>query len=338
MSDGSYEDRIAAQISQYAETIDMHALPESFHIWSNASIRPALEKVFGTASIDEAYALAYINALPAPQDQGYALSVGCGDGSVEIRVAELLVQKGYSNFHFRCVDVSPILLGNFRVALSQRGLEEHFELVETDINTLEIEGRYNMVMANHSLHHVLALEHVSMYIRDHLDENGVFATCDMIGRNGHMRWPESAAVVNALWPTLDARQKYHAQLGRYDETFNDHDCSTEGFEGVRAQDILALILKDFYPYRFVGAGGFVDMMVDRGYGHGYDVSDETVRLKVSMMANLNDILLDSGTLKPTWMMAYFTRDDRGEIFYRDRRAFNCVRSPDSDPGWTRFYR
>ncbi len=80
------------------------------------------------------------------------------------------------------------------------------------------------------------------------------------------------------------------------------------------------------------------MMVDRGYGHGYDISNAADRLKVTMMAELNEILLDTKTLKPTWMKAYFTRDDRGKTFYRDRRAIDCVRPAGFDPGWRRFYR
>ena len=58
---------------------------------------------------------------------------------------------------------------------------------------------------------------------------------------------------------------------------------------------------------------------------------------LDLLSDLNDILLDAGLVKPTWMMAYFTKDNRGEFFYRDRRAINSLRTRGKDPRWTRFY-
>jgi hypothetical protein len=132
-------------------------------------------------------------------------------------------------------------------------------------------------------------------------------------------------------------RRYHAQLKRVDEIFTDHDCSTEGFEGIRAQDILPLLLKTFHPYKFHGFGGFIDVMVDRGYGHGYDVNDRSAVALIRSLADLNEIMLDAGVIKPTAMMAYFTKENRGESFYRARSALSCVRWPNIDPLWTRYY-
>ena len=79
----TYQDRIRAQIAQYAETVNMHDLPEAFHIWSHKCIGSALNEVFGTYSIDEVYALAYIEARQREAGDGRILSIGCGDGGVE---------------------------------------------------------------------------------------------------------------------------------------------------------------------------------------------------------------------------------------------------------------
>lgn len=337
MTDLSYDDRIRAQIAQYAETINMHDLPDIFHIWSHDYIRPGLKNVFGTASIDEAYALAFMEATQHADRSGNILSVGCGDGNVEIRVARELLRHGVTEFTFTCADLSPILLGHLRSSVEREGLVDHFYPIEADLNRIRVDGQFDMIMANHALHHIEGLEHLFSYSLGHLTEHGIFATCDMIGRNGHLRWAESAAVVSALWPILSTKQQYHAQLQRWSETFVDHDCSREGFEGIRAQDILPLMLQYFKPYKFFGTGGFIDVLVDRGFGHGYDAtSTEDVAL-IRFIADLNEIMLDSGVVKPTWTMAWFTKDDRGEVFYRDRRAITSARIRESDPAWTRFY-
>ncbi len=331
----TYEDRVRAQIAQYSETVDMHALPEIFHVWSNAFIRPGIEKVFGTASIDECYALAYVEAKSRTSGTRI-LSIGCGDGAVEIRVAKLLLERGINDFTFVGVDLSPILLGHFRATLQTEQLGHLLVPVEADLNKIAVPGEFAMIMANHSLHHIEGLERLFADSHERLQDGGVFATCDMIGRNGHMRWPETEAILQAVWPLLSERQRYNLQLQRLETRYMNHDCSAEGFEGIRAQDILPLMLETFHPYKFMGAGGFVDLLVDRGYGHGFDPSIEHDRNLIQFLGQMNDIMLDAGTIKPTWMMAWFTKDDRGEAYYRDRRARSCVRDPSLDPNWPRF--
>ena len=333
----SYEDRVRSQIEQYKDTVDMHDLPEIFHIWSEAYIAPGLQHVFKSSSIDQIYADAYKQAKGSSAEEGRILSIGCGDGGVEIRVAKLLLEQGISKFKFFCADLSPILLASLKAGLEREGLAAQFEPIEADLNRIDIPGHFDMIMANHSLHHIEGLEHLFQYVRKSLTNNGIFATSDMIGRNGHMRWRETSLFMDAIWPLLDMKQRYHIQLQRYGDTFVDHDCSTEGFEGIRAQDILPIALEYLYPFKFMGTGGFIDLFVDRGYGHAYDIKNDDHVKFIKFIADVNEFMLDSGVVKPTIMIAYFTKDDRGEIFYRDRRATSSVRRRDGDPAWTRFF-
>ena len=338
MNNVSYEDRIKSQIQQYAETINMHDLPDIFHVWSHEFMGPGMQKVFGTQSIDQMYALAFQEAWQPGGGTGRILSVGCGDGAVEIGVATLLIEQGFTDFRFVCADLSPILLGHLKAAVKAKNLDRYFETYEGDLNIAELDGQFDVIMANHSLHHIEALERLFEFVKSSLKDTGIFATSDMIGRNGHMRWRECAVVVEHLWPLLTPEQRYHIQLGRYSEEFLDHDCSTVGFEGIRSQDILPIMLEDLYPYKFFGCGGFIDLMIDRAYGHSYDPKKPADVQLVRFMATMNDVMLDAGIIKPTIMIAYFTKQDRGEIFFRDRRAVSSVRKRDGDPLWTRFYK
>jgi SAM-dependent methyltransferase len=335
LSEISYEDRVKSQIAQYAETVNMHDLPEIFHLWSNGFIAPGLQQVFGTSSIDECYALAYMEARERG-GAGRILSIGCGDGAVEIRIAKHLIGLGITDFSFVGADLSPILLGHFRAAVFKEGLQRHMEAVEADLNKIDVPGEFAVIMANHALHHIEGLEQLFAYSKARLKDGGIFATCDMIGRNGHMRWPEAEAVLQAVWPLLDPKQRYQIQLRRYEERYVNHDCSTEGFEGIRAQDILPLILESFHPYKFMAAGGFVDLLVDRGYGHGFDRKLERDAGIIRFLGNLNDMMLDAGMITPTWMMGWLTKDDCGEVFYRNRRARSSVRPANASPDWVRF--
>jgi SAM-dependent methyltransferase len=334
-NDVTYEERIRQQIKQYSETINIHDLPEIFHFWSHNYIRPGLEDVFGTAIIPELYGQAYLEVRKKSVKPGKILSIGCGNGDVELDVATYLIDHGEHNFKIICADLSDILLERLRKNSYERDLSSVIEPVEIDLNKTGLPDEFDVIMANHSLHHIIELEQLFSYSYLHLKDDGIFATIDMIGRNGHMRWPETAAIVKAVWPLLHPEARYNVQLRQLNESFADHDCSDEGFEGVRAQDILPLLMKSFHPYRFHGVGGVIDLFVDRGYGPAYDIANPEHVAFIKFLADLNDILLDAGVIKPTMMFAHFTKDTRAEIFYRNRRAISSMRV--KDPDWRQFY-
>jgi len=58
--------------------------------------------------------------------------------------------------------------------------------------------KYSTVIAKDTLHHVLELEHLFDSIHAALEDNGVSVTTDMIGRNGHMRWPETLELIQGI--------------------------------------------------------------------------------------------------------------------------------------------
>lgn len=323
-----YSDRVASQIAQYAETVNMHDLPAIFHFWSHRYLLPAMQAVFESPRVIDVY----LSACLAASSNGprSVLSIGCGDGSIEIELAQELIKAGVTDFKIVGADLSPILLGHFRTKIAELQLDQYFSIVEADLNEGQVRGPFDVIMANHSLHHIFELEKLFDFSYRELKDHGVFATCDMIGRNGHMRWPETKAVIDMFWPLLKPKQRYNVPLSRMEETYINHDCSTEGFEGIRAQDILPLMLERFHPLRFVGAGGFVDLMIDRGYGHGFDVNDPDDTRLITCMADLNEIMLDAGTVKPTIMLGHFVKYPCEERTYRGRTAAKAVRVVESE--------
>jgi SAM-dependent methyltransferase len=332
----SYEERVRSQIEQYA-SVEIHALPEIAHVWSAGFIGPGMSEVFGTISLEEFYVNAYTEAKGSSIGTGRILSIGCGDGATEVGMIEALLNRRQNDFVIVCSDISPVLLERLMQKVRAKGYERWVQVNQADFNIDPFSGEFDMIMAHHSLHHIVNLEQLFTYCWDHLKNRGIFATNDMIGRNGHLRWPETAVLLKALWPTLTDAEKWNAALKRLDDGFIDHDCSTEGFEGIRAQEILPLLLKKFHPYRFHAFGGFIDPLVDRGYGHAYDPKRPEHVAKIRFLATLNDVLLDAGAIKPTIMMAYFTKTAFGwpEVFYRNRRAQDCVRT--APPEWVKWH-
>src|SRR5262249_46889203 len=183
-------------------------------------------------------------------------------------------------------------------------------------------------IASHSLHHVVELEHLLDQARSALEPCGRFVINDMIGRNGHMRWPEALAIVELIWATTPVRYRYNQQLSRFEELYENWDCSAVGFEGIRAQDILPLLLKRFYPAEFLGFANVIGLFVDRAFGHNLNPGLEEDRVFIDRVAQLDDLFIDLGVVKPTQMIASFDIEPTEERYFKHCSPKFCVRDPE----------
>ena len=183
-------------------------------------------------------------------------------------------------------------------------------------------------MANHSLHHVTNLEHLFNQINNSIHTDGSFVISDMIGRNGHQRWPESMEIVNKYWKELPESYKYNALLNRQEAEYENWDCSKEGFEGIRAQDILPLLMEHFKCEKFIGFGSAIDIFVDRCFGYNFNMKSELDLEFIDRVHAEDEAGLKSGKLTPTHMIAVFAKTMRVSPFYsRGIEPISSVRRP-----------
>jgi len=322
---------VCKQIDQYKNVENMHELPEIFHYWSTSYLRP---KVFDVFDIKPPFSLYLKVAIQASQLQKgesatslSILSLGSGYATEEIRLANLLKKKNI-DFSLECMELSPILCQRARQSVEEQGLG-NVSVTECDLNKSELPSKkFDLIMANHSLHHILDLEHVFEQISLSLKPTGYFATCDMIGRNGHMRWDEVLKWVNTFWGILDESKKYNHQLKRLEEQYDNWDCSIEGFEGIRAQDILPLLIRKFDFVSFLGYGGVIDPFIERNFGHNYSVDNVEDTRFIDTLEFLNDYLLETGVIKPTMMWAVMKNKSINPPeckFYKNLSPEFCVR-------------
>jgi hypothetical protein len=138
--------------------------------------------------------------------------------------------------------------------------------------------------------------------------NALFVTNDVIGRNGHMRWPEALEIINSMWRFLPDRYKYNHLMKRFESTYENWDCSQQGFEGIRAQDILGVMIEALNFVRFLGFGNLTDIFTDRCFGPNFDVKLHADKAFIDFLHELNVILIDHGYLKPTVMFAVVSNE------------------------------
>lgn len=325
--ENEYQSKLKKQIEQFRQVENIHDLPGIFHYWTSSYLAAPLTELFATADPIQIFTNAF--AESAQEKRPIFLSLGAGDCSIEIDIAQRLKRTGM-DFVIECAELSDVLLTRGRKAAATAGVAEFMEFNEVDINRWQTQRTYAAVMANHSLHHIVALEHVFDQVASALSPGGRFVISDMIGRNGHMRWPEAEALVRGIWATLPDSKKYNHQLQRLETTFVNWDCSHEGFEGVRAQDILPSLLPRFDFLAFMGFGNLTDVFVDRSFGHNYDPDSSLDREFIDRVHAVNELLIDLGYLKPTIVIATMTHKGQASgppKCYRNRLPEFCVRQP-----------
>jgi len=332
MPGADYAARVADQIAQYSEA-KIHDLPPIYHYWSNAYVRPKLKAVLGVDSVPGFYA-EHIRerAVRTGPRVARVLSIGAGDAELEVQIAQQLLAGGLSAFRLECLELSPILIERANGRLREAGLAAHVAMVQADLNSWSPDpssGPVTAVLANHILHHVVELEALFANVARAIGGTGVFLTTDMIGRNGHLHWPEALTLVNALFETLPAAQRYNHRSLLTDNAYIDWDCCAEGgFEGIRAQDILPLLVERFRFEKFLGFGGLPDTFCDRVYGPNFDPEIPAHTRFIDSVEQLNSVLMELGVLKPTMMYAVMSNHD-GPVtkVWKTLTPQFCLRNP-----------
>ncbi|MGH9108954.1 MAG: class I SAM-dependent methyltransferase [Acidimicrobiales bacterium] len=298
-----YSERLASEVSRYREVTNVHDLPEIYGYWNAHHVDPLLRSL-GFESLGQFF-LDPLRTACRSKDHVQVVSLGSGNGDLELSLATELRQAGIANFTIWRLELTDAMRDRARLAAQTAGLSDHFVDLAVDLNAWEAPHRYDVAIANHSLHHVVELEHLFGELQRSLTPDGVLVVNDMIGRNGHMRWPEALDLVQRVWAVMPDRYRFNHQLSRHEPEYENWDCSTEGFEGVRAQDILPLLNQHFHPEVFLAFANVIDLFVDRGFGHNFDVEHADDRSFIDAVARIDESALELGLVKPTHLTAHY---------------------------------
>lgn len=314
-NDSKYAARLAQETQTYKDVADINILPPIFHYWSNRYLRPMLEE-FGFSNPDQFFAK-YLceSAAACDAENPVFVSIGAGNCDTEVRVAKLMKAAGLARFTIECLDMNPHMLERGRQMAQSEGVADHIAIAQGDFNKWKASRQYCGVMANQSLHHVLNLEGLFDEIKRAIHPRGYFVTSDIIGRNGHQRWPEALTEVQRFWQELPSAYRYNQQLKRHEELYTNWDCSIEGFEGIRAQDIVPLLLQRFDFHVYIGFSNVIDVFIDRSFGHNFDADAEWDRAFIDKLHAFDEEALRSGKLTPTHMMAVLTAQPAAQHLY-----------------------
>lgn len=300
-----YEQRIQEELLRFEADLEVHQLPDIFHYWSEKHIRPRL-RGWGIDSVDQLFTRELARQC-ALGERARFLSIGSGNCDLEVKVARELVEAGHRDFSLECLELNHAMLERGRKLAQAEGVEEWLRFTAGDFNELQLVGTYQAILANQSLHHVTRLEALFEQVERGLSEGGRFVVSDMIGRNGHQRWPLALGWIWEFWRELPPSYRYNQKLKIYEDLYVDRDYSKVGFEGVRAEDILPLIVERFEFEFFFGFGNLIDPFVDRGFGPNFQVDREWDRAFIDRVASKDREAIEAGEIPPTHMLAVLCR-------------------------------
>ena len=307
-------------------------LPDIFHYWSNKFLKNMYSVIDSKIHDTISFYSYYVKKL-AYKETIYIASFGCGNCNVEIDIAKFLLKDGVSNFEFHCIDINEDMLKRGKEACEKQGLLDKFKFVESDIKIWSPSINYDIFITEAALHHFVDLEILFFKIDKHLNDDGYFVINDSIGRNGHARWEETLAIVNMIWDTLSDAKKYNHQFNKICDPYLNWDCTMpdtphHNFEGIRAQEIVPLLIQYFNFESAVWWGGLIEVFIDRGYGHNYLRKNKKDCNFIDNIHKLNETCIELDLIKPTQLIGAVQKKSVNvpiQKFYKGWTPEKCVR-------------
>lgn len=123
LESNDYQQKINNELSFYQDCLDVHNLPDIFHYWSNKYLRPKQEQ-FGFSNPDDFFVsqcLAQSKRHPSLN----ILSIGAGNGELEVHLAKQLKLNEYNNFTITCLDINSQMLERSQQAAHKAEVDQH---------------------------------------------------------------------------------------------------------------------------------------------------------------------------------------------------------------------
>ena len=301
--DENYQRRMEAEQRCYAGCENVHLLPPIFHYWSNRYVRPRFE-VHGFTTPEEMFQKLLTRRYDvASSGTRRFLSLGSGNCDLELQLALSLLGGGRGQFVIDCIEINEEMILRGRTGAASVGVSDRLHVEMADLNQWTPGCDYDAVIAHQSLHHIVNLEGLFSGIKTCLKPGAQIGICDTIGRNGNQRWPEAERLVKEFWRRLPPSYRYNQQLRRYEEMIENWDCSKEGFEAIRSQDILPELVSTFEFQLFIGYANIIEPFVSRAFGHNFNADEVWDRCFIDEVHRRDEEGIISGELTPTQMIA-----------------------------------
>ena len=291
LSRGLLSEASSRRLAGLAERIAFWAVPEYqgdtlppiFHYWSNRHVAPVLAR-FGCQSPEDLYFRLICEHAAAHPGPVSVASFGSGAATLELELLAKLRSLGL-DVRFSCFGLNRHLEAKAQAAAGAMGLADRFEFRLVDCDRIDRAGTHDILIVNQFLHHVRNIEGFCAMLRRSLALHGAVLTCDVVGRNGHVPWPSVYRQVQSNWRSLRAEQRFDRHFGVRRDAYEPVDHAAYSNEGVRAQDVVAGLAREFAFEVFITYGAAVMPFVERRIGFNLDPDNPDDRAFIDRIAD-----------------------------------------------------
>lgn len=249
---------------------------------------------------------AYFTRAYCSTPRGRALSLGCGDGQLELSLLALGACE-----RMVAVDLSPSRLDRVRAA-APPDVIDRLELVCANLESWRPEGRFDLVVANGVIHHLEGLERIFDLIDQVLTDNGLLYLDEYVGPSRFQWTDQQLRIINRLLDRLSPELRHDLvlpELGVRPEVTRpavSELIAADPSEAARSAEIRNLLRDRFQVIEERPWGGaIVHQLFNRIMGN-FSGHDDLVRV----IMELDAILTDEGVVDSDFLWGVYARRPR----------------------------
>jgi len=222
------------------------------------------------------------------------LTLGCGAGRCE---RELLRSGVCRTFHG--IDISENAVATAREIAKEQNLPLTYETADLNFVRLPVQ-RFDLVVAQTCLHHVLFLEHVAEQVWHSLKSEGYLWIHDFIGETQFQYDPKRLAIINNILAVLPEKFRQNKITGNVTNEIKRPDPGDLGspFESIRSSEILPVFQRWFTVEWKLEFDAFLRLVVPQGTRAVYLENEDTKALFEILML-LDDLCIKERIVQPS---------------------------------------
>jgi SAM-dependent methyltransferase len=241
-----------------------------------------------------------------PVQRGRGLSLGCGSGAVVIDALRLgIVQQ------MEGIDLSAGAVAVATARAAEAGLQARASVRVANVNDLALDGPYDLIVFEQSLHHVDALGKVLDRCRDALAADGVLAINEYVGPDRFQWSDEAERLMNAVLGLLPDSHRRDSANGRFKGVMRrvspQEVVALDPSEAIHSADIVAALAARFECVEYRPFGGTLLQFLLADIAASFDPADERDVALLRLMTLLETELIRCGVIGSDFVYAVYRR-------------------------------
>ncbi len=229
-----------------------------------------------------------------------ACSLGVGVGFIEEKLLDLDLFE-----ELEIIELSSQALDKFKSRLTGKAYFERISFRQADLNFVELPGeRYDFVLCNTILHHIVNLEWLIYQINKSLVKDGILLVVDFIGESKFQWSDRRIALTNALLDFIPPDYGRRRLTRRAISEMNKRS----PFEAIRSAEILGILSKVMSPIRVKPFCWLLFPLINIVLA-SRDWNDPVLNRILEVACQLDNLVGETKALEPTHVLAEYRKSD-----------------------------